>query len=95
MSDLKSKQLAAEMLRDTLNKRPKPAAALAVSLVLTLSANVLRAASLFFVEAALVPGAQPWWHAAIGLAAFAAAAAVTLLVLTRLEKGTANSWAKS
>jgi MYXO-CTERM domain-containing protein len=56
-----------------------------VALVLTLGANVLRAASLFFVEAGLVPDAEPWWHEVIGLFAFALAAGATIPLLVKIR----------
>jgi exosortase/archaeosortase family protein len=59
--------------------------AAALSLVLAIACNVLRAVSLFYVEAGLVPHAQAWWHEGIGLAAFTLSAAVTLWLLTRLR----------
>lgn len=56
---------------------------------LSLAGNALRTASLFHVEAGLVPGAAPWWHEGIGLVAFAATAAALLWVVDRLahERG--------
>jgi exosortase/archaeosortase family protein len=57
----------------------------ALSLVLAIACNVLRATSLFYVEAGLVPHAQAWWHEGIGIAAFTLSAAVTLWLLTRLR----------
>jgi exosortase/archaeosortase family protein len=59
--------------------------AVALSLVLAIACNVLRATSLFYVEAGLLPHAQPWWHEGIGIAAFAVSAIVTLWLLTRLR----------
>jgi exosortase/archaeosortase family protein len=55
--------------------------AVALSLVLAIAGNVLRAASLFYVEAGLLPQAPAWWHEAIGIAAFALSALVTLWFL--------------
>jgi exosortase/archaeosortase family protein len=57
----------------------------ALSLVLAIACNVLRATSLFYVEAGLVPHAQAWWHEGIGIAAFTLSAAVTLWLLMRLR----------
>jgi exosortase/archaeosortase family protein len=57
----------------------------ALSLVLAIACNVLRATSLFYVEAGLVPHAQAWWHEGVGIAAFTLSAAVTLWLLTRLR----------
>src|SRR5262245_12283729 len=59
--------------------------AVALSLVLAVAFNVLRATSLFYVEAGLVPAAPAWWHEGIGIAAFTLSAAVTLWLLTRLR----------
>jgi exosortase/archaeosortase family protein len=59
--------------------------AVALSLVLAITCNVLRATSLFYVEAGLVPHAQAWWHEGIGIAAFTVSAAATLWLLTRLR----------
>ena len=59
--------------------------AVALSLVLAIACNVLRATSLFYVEAGLLPHAQAWWHEGIGIAAFTLSAAVTLWLLTRLR----------
>ena len=57
----------------------------ALSLVLAIACNVLRATSLFYIEAGLVPHSQAWWHEGIGLAAFTLSAAVTLWLLARLR----------
>jgi exosortase/archaeosortase family protein len=59
--------------------------AVALSLVLAIACNVLRATSLFYVEAGLLPHAQAWWHEGIGIAAFTVSAAITLWLLTRLR----------
>jgi exosortase/archaeosortase family protein len=59
--------------------------AVALSLVLAIACNVLRATSLFYVEAGLLPHAQAWWHEGIGIAAFTVSAVVTLWLLTRLR----------
>jgi len=61
------------------------ALALALSLALAIACNVLRAASLFYVEAGLVPQAPGWWHDGIGVAAFALSAGVMLWLLGRLR----------
>jgi exosortase/archaeosortase family protein len=68
--------------------------ALAAALVLTILANVLRAVSLFYVEAGFVAGALPWWHEAIGLAAFMGAAGMILIVLNRLRAWEVSAWAR-
>jgi exosortase/archaeosortase family protein len=59
--------------------------AVALSFVLAIACNVLRATSLFYVEAGLLPHAQAWWHEGIGIAAFTVSAAATLWLLTRLR----------
>jgi exosortase/archaeosortase family protein len=59
--------------------------AVALSLMLAIACNVLRATSLFYVEAGLLPHAQAWWHEGIGIAAFTMSAVVTLWLLTRLR----------
>jgi exosortase/archaeosortase family protein len=59
--------------------------AVTLSLVLAITCNVLRATSLFYVEAGLLPQAQAWWHEGIGIAAFTLSAAVTLWLLMRLR----------
>jgi exosortase/archaeosortase family protein len=63
----------------------KVMAAVALSVVLSVACNVLRASSLFYVEAGLVPQAPAWWHDGIGIAAFTLSAAVTLWLLGRLR----------
>jgi len=67
--------------------------AVALSLGLAIVCNVLRAASLFYVEAGLLPQAQVWWHEGIGITAFTLSAAVTLWLLTRLRDVKAMSCA--
>jgi exosortase/archaeosortase family protein len=62
------------------------AAALAAAIVLAVAANVLRAASLFFVETGLIADAPAWWHEAIGIAAFAGSAIASLRVMKRLQQ---------
>jgi exosortase/archaeosortase family protein len=59
--------------------------AVALSLLPAIACNVLRATSLFYLEAGLLPHAQAWWHEGIGIAAFTLSAAVTLWLLTRLR----------
>jgi exosortase/archaeosortase family protein len=59
--------------------------AVALSFVLAIACNVLRATSLFYIEAGVVPQAQAWWHEGIGIAAFTVSSAVTLWLLTRLR----------
>jgi len=59
--------------------------AVAASLVLAIGCNVLRAASLFYVEAGLIPSAPSWWHEGIGLAAFVLSSVVTLWLLGRMR----------
>jgi exosortase/archaeosortase family protein len=67
--------------------------AVALSLVLAITCNVLRATSLFYVEAGLLPHAQAWWHEGIGIAAFTVSAAATLWLLTHLRGREAPSCA--
>jgi exosortase/archaeosortase family protein len=64
---------------------PKVALAVALSVILVIAGNVLRAASLFYIEAGLVPDAPGWWHEGIGIAAFVLSSAVTLWLLARLR----------
>jgi exosortase/archaeosortase family protein len=59
--------------------------AVVVAVVVTIACNVLRASSLFYVEAGFVPQAQAWWHEGIGIAAFMLSAVVILLCLGRLR----------
>jgi len=59
----------------------KVAVAIALSVVLSIASNALRACSLFYVEAGLFAAAPVWWHDGIGLAAFTASAAATLWLL--------------
>jgi exosortase/archaeosortase family protein len=66
--------------------------AVALSVVLAIAGNVLRAASLFYVEAGLIAQAPPWWHAGIGIAAFMLSAAVTLWLLGRLRDFESFAW---
>jgi exosortase/archaeosortase family protein len=61
------------------------AIAVALSIVVTLAANVLRASSLFYVETGLVTRAPAWWHEGIGVAAFVLSAALMLWLLGRLR----------
>ncbi|MEQ1717961.1 MAG: archaeosortase/exosortase family protein [Hyphomicrobium sp.] len=68
------------------------ALALGASLLLTLIANVLRAVSLFYVEAELVTGVPAWGHEAIGLAAFALSSAVTIWMLNGLKAREPERW---
>ena len=62
------------------------AIAVALSVALTVAGNVLRAASLFYVESGLVTQAPAWWHEGIGVAAFVLSAAITLWLLGRLRE---------
>jgi exosortase/archaeosortase family protein len=61
------------------------AAAVALSLAMSLLFNVLRATSLFYLESGLIVGAV-WWHEAIGVIAFALAAAATVAAAQALER---------
>ena len=72
----------------------KVAIALVLSVALAIACNVLRAASLFYVETGLVPDAPGWWHDGIGIAAFVLSAVVTLWLLGRLRDQGALAWSK-
>lgn len=67
----------------------KLAAAIAVCVLATIAANVLRAASLFYVEAGVLSDltnpAPAWWHEGAGLAAFALSSAAVAWTLRRLQ----------
>jgi exosortase/archaeosortase family protein len=71
---------------------PKVIVAVAVSVALAIAGNVLRASSLFYVEAGLVPNAPAWWHDGAGIAAFMLSAAVTLWLLARLRDQETIQW---
>ena len=58
----------------------------ALSIVLTIAGNVLRASSLFFVETGLVTGLPAWGHEAVGIMAFLMSAGGLLWVLRRLDQ---------
>jgi exosortase/archaeosortase family protein len=64
---------------------PKVMLAVGLSIILAIAGNVLRASSLFYVEAGLIPDAPGWWHDGIGIVAFTLSAAVTLWLLGRLR----------
>ena len=66
--------------------------AVALSVVLAVASNVLRASSLFYVEAGLIAQAPPWWHDGIGIAAFMLSAAVTLWLLGWLRDWETVAW---
>jgi exosortase/archaeosortase family protein len=72
----------------------KVAIALVVSVALAIACNVLRAASLFYVETGLIPAAPTWWHDGIGIAAFVLSAGVTLWLLGRLREREALAWSR-
>jgi exosortase/archaeosortase family protein len=59
--------------------------AVGLSILLAIVGNVLRASSLFYVEAGLLPDAPGWWHDGIGIVAFMLSAAATLWLLCRLR----------
>ena len=63
----------------------RTAVAVTVGIALTLGGNVLRAASLFFVETGLLRGLPTWGHEAVGIAAFLFAAAGLMWTLHKLE----------
>lgn len=61
------------------------AAAMLAAVAVTVGANVLRAASLFYVEAGLLGATPHWWHEGAGLAAFVVATGPIAWVLVRLQ----------
>jgi exosortase/archaeosortase family protein len=63
----------------------KTIAAAMMSIIVSIAANVLRASSLFYVEAGILADVPTWWHDAIGLAAFTLSALAMLWILLRLE----------
>ena len=63
----------------------KAMAALSLSLALIIAGNVLRASSLFYIEAGLLPQAAGWWHDGIGIVAFGLSAIAILWVVTLLH----------
>jgi exosortase/archaeosortase family protein len=65
----------------------------ALSVVVIVACNVLRASSLFYLEAGLVPQAAGWWHEGIGIAAFMLSALVIVRLLGRLRNREAIAWA--
>jgi len=67
--------------------------AVVLAIALAIGGNVLRAASLFYVEAGLVAGAPAWWHEGIGVAAFVLSSAATLWLLARLRGREAAAYA--
>jgi exosortase/archaeosortase family protein len=81
--------MACVWLRLTL---ARVAVAVTVSVALAVAGNVLRAASLFYVEAGLIAPAPAWWHDGIGIAAFTLSAAVTLWLLGRLRQREPRAW---
>ena len=68
--------------------------AVVLSLALAIACNVLRAASLFYVESGFVSQAPAWWHDGIGIAAFVLSAVATMWLLGRLRDWETISWAK-
>jgi exosortase/archaeosortase family protein len=72
----------------------RTAAAIVFAIAVTIACNVLRASSLFYVEAGFVPQAAPWWHDGIGIAAFILSAAVILGFLSRLGESEVMAWSK-
>ena len=72
---------------------PRTAVAATVCVAVTIVANALRAASLFYVEAGFLPWATPpWWHEGAGLVAFAMGAAAMLWAVMRLNAGGPVRW---
>jgi exosortase/archaeosortase family protein len=66
----------------------------AASVAVILACNVLRASSLFYLEAGFVPQAAGWWHEGIGIAAFMLSALVIIRLLGRLRNREAIAWAR-
>ncbi len=62
------------------------AAALLLALVLAVLGNVIRASSLFYLEAELVAAPGPWAHEAVGMAAFLLTAALLAAAVARLPE---------
>jgi len=60
--------------------------AVALSIALAVPCNVLRASSLFYVEAGFVPQAPSWWHEGIGIVAFLLPVMLTLWLLSRWQR---------
>jgi exosortase/archaeosortase family protein len=69
-------------------------AAVLLSVVVVVAANVLRTSSLFYLEAGFIPQAAGWWHEAIGIAAFVLSAAVILWLLRWLRDAETFAWAR-
>ena len=67
----------------TLIPALKVIVAAGLTVALAIAGNVLRASSLFYVEARFLPAAPAWWHEGIGIAAFVLSSAATLWLLTR------------
>jgi exosortase/archaeosortase family protein len=67
-------------------------AAVVLSVVVVVAANVLRTSSLFYLEAGFIPRAAGWWHEAIGIAAFVLSAAMILWLLRRLRDWEMFAW---
>lgn len=65
----------------------RTAIALAASVALMIVSNAIRAASLFFMETGRLAALPDWGHEAVGIAAFAMAAAVLLWTMSKLESG--------
>jgi exosortase/archaeosortase family protein len=68
--------------------------AVALSIGLAIACNALRASSLFYVEAGLVPETPAWWHEGIGIAAFMLPVALTLWVLNRWRNAEVTACAR-
>jgi exosortase/archaeosortase family protein len=63
-----------------------------LSALVAIAANVMRAASLLYVESGLIGSTPHWWHDAVGVAAFAGAAAVAIWIVVNLKDLEAKSW---
>jgi exosortase/archaeosortase family protein len=68
--------------------------AVGLSVALAIGSNVLRASSLFYVEAGLIAQAPAWWHEGIGIAAFILSAVITLRLLAGLGDRDGLAWVR-
>ena len=73
-------------------RAPSVLAAVALSVVLAIACNALRASSLFYGEVGLIPLGPAWGHDAIGIAAFMVSAGITFWFLARLRDREMVPW---
>jgi exosortase/archaeosortase family protein len=64
------------------------------TVVFVVVTNVLRTASLFYLESGFIPQAAGWWHEAVGVAAFMLSAGMIVWLLRWLRDGEAAAWAR-